>query len=123
MAKRDVAERAANRQQEATVRRWQASGLSQREFCMREGLPEWKLSDWKKMVFRADAKNRDSGVGASGHTRFAPVTVVVQEGLKPSPISLADRCDVGLEVIVFKLPAGSGASIIREVVEAVVSKC
>ena len=71
----------------------------------------------------ADAKRRDSGAGASVHTTFSPVTVIAQDELATCPVSGAERGELGLEVIVFRLPAGSGVSIIREVVEAVVSKC
>ena len=81
------------------------------------------MSDWKKRVLRADAKRRDSGAGASVHTTFSPVTVIAQDELATCPVSGAERGELGLEVIVFRLPAGSGVSIIREVVEAVVSKC
>ena len=35
------------RQREA-VDNWRASGLSQAEFCRREGIPEWALSEWKR---------------------------------------------------------------------------
>lgn len=28
--------------------KWRASGLTQAEFCRREGIPEWKLSGWKR---------------------------------------------------------------------------
>jgi hypothetical protein len=34
----------------AAVAKWKASGLSQAEFCRREGMQQWQLSDWKRFV-------------------------------------------------------------------------
>ncbi len=35
------------------VGKWKESGLSQAEFCRQEGIPEWRLSEWKRRVVRA----------------------------------------------------------------------
>jgi hypothetical protein len=43
----------------AAVAKWKASGLSQAEFCRREGLQEWQLSDWKRFVERLENEARD----------------------------------------------------------------
>lgn len=48
-----------SRQREETVERWSTSGLSQAEFCRREGLRPWLLSDWKKQI--EARKQRKSG--------------------------------------------------------------
>lgn len=37
------------------VSKWRSSGLSQAEFCRKEGIPEWSLSQWK----RIEERNRD----------------------------------------------------------------
>ena len=34
------------------VGRWQASGLSQAEFCRRQDIPVWKLAWWRKRLDR-----------------------------------------------------------------------
>ena len=34
----------------ATIEKWRASGLSQAEFCRREGIQQWQLSSWKRFV-------------------------------------------------------------------------
>ena len=55
----------------ATVEKWRASGLTQAEFCRREGLPEWQLSGWKRFVQVLEKQaakmpapvGRQSGVG------------------------------------------------------------
>jgi hypothetical protein len=44
------------------VGRWEASGLSQAEFCRRENIPEWALSSWK----REFQVTRASEAGARG---------------------------------------------------------
>lgn len=36
------------------MERWEASGLSQAEFCRKEGIPAWKLSEYKRRK-----RNRD----------------------------------------------------------------
>lgn len=37
------------------VTRWEASGLSQAEFCRRENIPEWALSTWKREFQASEA--------------------------------------------------------------------
>jgi hypothetical protein len=32
------------------LRRWQASGISQAQFCRRRGIPVWKFAWWKKRL-------------------------------------------------------------------------
>ena len=49
--------------------------------------------------------------------------VVSQEEPALCPVTRAEKCDEGMKIIVLKLPAGTEASIIREVVEAVISTC
>jgi transposase-like protein len=39
-----------------TVTRWKASGLTQAEFCRRENMEQWELSEWKRWVQRQDKK-------------------------------------------------------------------
>jgi hypothetical protein len=34
------------------VAKWRSSGLTQAEFCRREGLKEWQLSNWKRLEFK-----------------------------------------------------------------------
>lgn len=47
------------------VAKWRASGLSQAEFCRREGLQQWELSEWKRFVAtrekRSDGAPADAG--------------------------------------------------------------
>jgi hypothetical protein len=114
----------SDKQQEATVRRWQSSGFTQREFCRREGILEWQLSDWKWRILRAEAKQQSQNNKSTGaHNTFAPVTVVGEEVSTAHPVLQPDNDKQGLEIIVFRLPSGSSESMIREVVTAVVSKC
>jgi hypothetical protein len=105
------------------VKRWQASGLSQRQFCKREGIPEWKFSNWKKLVLRAETEHHHFRAAARIQPMFAPVTIVAQE--EPETCSTASACagSEGMKIVMLTLPAGTGASVLREVIEAVLSKC
>lgn len=49
------------------VAKWRASGLSQAEFCRREGIPEWALSEWKRREVKT--KQEASNASAEKHTR------------------------------------------------------
>lgn len=40
----------------ATVAKWKASGLSQAEFCRREGYQQWQLSEWRRWVEKLDSQ-------------------------------------------------------------------
>lgn len=44
---------------------WKRSGLTQREYCKRQGVSEWSFSHWKRRL----ARSNPSGVS------FVPVTV------------------------------------------------
>lgn len=44
----------------AIVARWKASGLSQAEYCRREGLQQWQLSEWKRFVEARDRQGQDA---------------------------------------------------------------
>jgi len=37
-------------QKVAAVAKWKASGLSQAEFCRREGYQQWQISEWRRWV-------------------------------------------------------------------------
>jgi len=46
-----------NKKRRDTVARWRASGLSQAEFCRREGIAQWQLSTWKRSEESGQAKD------------------------------------------------------------------
>jgi hypothetical protein len=51
----------SERERRGFVAKWQASGMSQAEFCRREGIQEWELSNWKRRelkIQRGDAKSQ-----------------------------------------------------------------
>jgi DNA-binding transcriptional regulator YiaG len=52
------------------VAKWRASGLSQAEFCRREGLEQWQLSEWKRLEAKHSEANSDEGV--QGANRATP---------------------------------------------------
>lgn len=56
------------RKKRAAVAKWKASGLSQAEFCRREGLEQWQLSEWKRFVEVLDSQSEalPANVGAGG---------------------------------------------------------
>ncbi len=43
-------EKVSMRRKSAVIMKWRASGLTQAEFCRAEGLQQWQLSDWKRVV-------------------------------------------------------------------------
>src|SRR3984957_4573271 len=48
------------RKKRAAVAKWRASGLSQAEFCRREGLQQWQLSEWKRFVEVLESQNPEA---------------------------------------------------------------
>jgi hypothetical protein len=54
-----VANGSEQRRKAVVVARWRASGLSQAEFCRREGLEQWRLSEWKRSVAVRDAQSQE----------------------------------------------------------------
>jgi transposase len=70
------------------IRRWQASGLTAREFAEREGLREQSLAWWK---WKLGSAVSESAVSAS--TTFLPVRVV---DISPVPVPAAEAFEVAL---------------------------
>ncbi|MGH9440131.1 MAG: IS66 family insertion sequence element accessory protein TnpA [Terriglobia bacterium] len=54
-----MAHRTQARKKIVTVNKWKASGLSQAEFCRREGLQQWQLSEWKRFVEVLERQEQD----------------------------------------------------------------
>jgi hypothetical protein len=46
----------SNDRKMATIAKWRASGLSQAEFCRREGYRQWQLSEWRRWVEKNEKK-------------------------------------------------------------------
>jgi len=81
----------------AQVAAWQRSGLTQREYCKRQGVSEWSFSSWKRRLARSSAANADIS--------FVPVAVVSQPALPKkepsgavSPLTLVVGSRYRLEV-------------------------
>ena len=69
MAKSNSDQAAVDRRRERWRRvlsRWQASGLSQAEFCRRQDIPVWKLAWWRKRL---------KGQAEDPASLFVPVTI------------------------------------------------
>lgn len=72
-SKRRIKERALKAEQRAQARqhkialveKWNASGLTQREFCRHEGLEERQFSSWKRLVNVARERAEHMQVGGS----------------------------------------------------------
>ena len=61
---------------EAQLRAWQQSGLSQAEFCRRQGLDRRRLHFWKELLERERSPGPvPAGPPAPPPVRFVPVTV------------------------------------------------
>jgi hypothetical protein len=66
------------------VQSWQASGLSQAEFCRRRGIPAWKLRWWRKRLAGEPGGRRAKGLPAKssrGGGAFLALGVVRGPGL------------------------------------------
>jgi transposase-like protein len=55
------------------VERWRSSGLTQVEFCRREGIFDWQLSDWKGRIAREERPKKEQEIDVEPKTRFAEV--------------------------------------------------
>jgi hypothetical protein len=109
------------------VLRWKESGLSQRAFCLRERIPEWQLSAWKRQVGDTGKISPSRSVQAPASVQFAPVTVVTgteddlaapSAELASPPLKLP-----ALDILVIRVPEGSSPSTIQQIVQAVTSRC
>jgi hypothetical protein len=58
---------------EAWVERWEGSGLSAAAFCRRHGIPDQRLSHWRRAVRRPSRAGKGRGGERPG---FVPVRVV-----------------------------------------------
>lgn len=80
---------------QAHIGAWQRSGLSQREYCKRQGLQEWALSQWKGRLAKrchpapinfvpVVASKAPTATGAGDHSRLgqAELTLVIDGGYR-----------------------------------------
>lgn len=119
--------RMTERQWRETVKLWQASGLSQREFCRQAGLPERDLSAWKRRILRSKYQEQESPRGNDVMiSTFAPVTILGQDEEIHSGNDLGSKPearDSALEVIVIRLPFRASLPAIAQVIQSVISTC
>ncbi len=125
----------AIRRQNSVVARWEASGLSQAEFCRQEGIPEWSLSEWKRRKRNRDAQRKrrakekgnargiefgaasesavldesNHAIGRSGIgvQAFVPVIPQLSSGLEQAPHSVRKR--IVAEIV---LPGGAQMEVL-----------
>jgi hypothetical protein len=112
----------------AVVKKWNLSGLSQAEFCRREGLKLWQLSEWKRFIgdlecvrVTTDVLGLQTGKGCllgqssksdscvEDHKRshvkgfesqpFVPVTLIDGPTDRASDIGAAKSFDCALEIV------------------------
>jgi len=119
MPRRGEHSRAKENWWRATVERWKASGLTQAEFCRREGVKEWSLSDWRRRLARRDAAGRGRQIGVKSFVEFAPVTV---RDVDPNPVT-AGAPAPGWEVLAIRVPAAVTPEALRVVLEALRWSC
>ena len=123
MPKRGQVDRGKEKWWRGTIERWKASGLTQAEFCRREGLKDWSLSEWRRrlgekaaMVIGHRSKKTMPAV------EFAPVTVHAA----PEPTAVAtvtDSAVANLEVILIRIPDTASSESVRTLLEALRSTC
>ena len=98
------------------MERWEASGLSAREFGIKEGFPSANLWSWKKRLAKAAAVR-----GTRESITFAPVHVkdrsalVRAEPLDAQRVALELALDGGVRIRVF---AGADMGAVSELVSA-----
>lgn len=68
----------------ATVKKWKASGLTQTEFCRREGLQQWQLSEWKRFARSVEESSDD-----------LPARCGAKAGVDPPDDSRTERKNAG----------------------------
>lgn len=62
------------------VKKWERSGLTQAEFCRKENILEWQLSDWKNQI------KKDESQTGQQEIKFVEVDVI-QERTKKAKTS------------------------------------
>jgi hypothetical protein len=87
------------RKQREAVAKWQASGLSQAEFCRREGIPQWSLSEWKRRYRKEQQGIRAGSPRARRRTPFTNVEFAAID--EPSETALANNNSEGRSVKTF----------------------
>jgi transposase-like protein len=97
------------RQWRERMARWQASGLSVREFCRRHGLLETSFYYWKRELRKRDAAASSAATKSSPVKKprptFLPLTV-----LPAATLSVEVRCPSGHVVVLSACDAASLAS-------------
>lgn len=105
------------------IGRWKKSGLSQREFCKREGIPEWKFSDWKRRL-RQVSCSRQVDSRRHGGVEFAPVILSDRtEDYTAVDVAPVTAPTPAIEIVVVRIPAGSDGQTVRAVLEAMSTRC
>jgi len=97
------------RQWRERIARWQASGLTVREFCRRQGLLETSFYYWKRELRKRDAAasaTLKSSPAKKSRPTFLPLTV-----LPAATLSVKVRCPSGHVVVLSACDAASLASL------------
>ncbi len=85
-----------------------------------------KLSAWKKQVGDEEKVSRSGSAQAPDSVQFAPVTIVTgaeNDPHMPSAEPASPQKLPALDILVIRVPEGSTPSTIRQIVEAVTSRC
>jgi len=110
----------------STVERWQASGLTQADFCRREGITEWQLSSWKLKLKKKRKQTRQDSIVKQERAQaleFAPVTIVADDE-DPGWSKVETECILPeLEIVVVRIPAGTSLPAARHIIQAARSTC
>jgi hypothetical protein len=82
--------------------RLEASGLSVREFCLREGLKDWSVYDWKRRLRAPSQKQASSGQASTSRKQRPPPQSPSAEATPFIDIgalrSNSARCEVRLDL-------------------------
>jgi hypothetical protein len=93
------------------VERWQASGLSQAEFCRQESCDERKLSFWKRKV---NAQSKHSPLFVQVETKKEKNLLVPAEVITP-----CEKLEIAIASNQFTIKVGQSfdSSVLRQVID------
>ena len=104
------------------VERWQASGLSQAQFCRQESCDERQLSFWKwKVIVQSDDSGKSSKLGNNNSPLFVQVEARQDKNLL-APAKIITPCEK-LEITIasnqFTIKVGQSfdSSVLRQVID------
>lgn len=104
------------------VEKWQASGLSQAEFCRQENLDERQLSFWKRKIV---VQNNDSSKSSKPVSNNSPLFIQVEARQEKNllvPAKISTPCEkleiaIASNQLTVKVGQSFDSSVLRQVID------